>query len=304
MYARFKTVIVFLFALTLAACGGSSSSTTSTNSEGSSNATSFETATYRVEYEQVSTPMEGKSTFTIRVYNKASGATVPGLTLTINPLMTMATAEEHSSPIGPVTDNGDGSYTCTVYYLMASTMNGVSMGTWELNVTINGETATFSPNVMMAMGDTAKATLKNQNDKIAGMTGDAETRTYYLFKESLMGSTGNHMFKLFVATRESMMSHPAVYTGQSLNDENGAAWTVNSITIQVSTDGTTWTDMMESGSGYFMVSGLTGLTDGTEGVIYVKMTINGVQYTTDGAAVSGANGYQAFTVTPGASMSM
>lgn len=282
----------------LAACG-SSSSGGSTGADDSST-TSAQTATYKVEFTPVTAQTDGRSVFTVTVTSKTSGAPVTGLSDFIN--VWMAMEANHGTPVGSVTDNGDGSYTVVVYYLMASMMNGVRMGTWNVDVTVAGEQATFNPEVTMAMGGTAKATLKNDADMIAGMTG-AETRPYYLFKESLTGSTGSHTFKIFLATRESMMVHPAVYSGRSLTDENGASWPVNSVTLQVSTDGGgNWTDMTEEGSGYFSVSGLAGLVDGAEGSIYVRLFINGAQYTTDGSAAAGENAWQVFTVTPGASM--
>lgn len=283
----------------LAACG-SSSSGGSTGADDSSTTTA-QTATYRVEFTPVTSQAEGRSVFTVTVTNKTSETPVSGLSGFINVWMAMESMN-HGTPMGTVTDNGDGSYTVVAYYLMASVMNGMRMGTWNVDVTVSGEQATFNPEVTMAMGGTAKATLKNDADMIASMTG-AETRPYYLFKESLTGSTGSHAFKIFLATRESMMSHPAVYSGQSLTDENGASWPVNSVTLQVSTDGgASWTDMAEEGSGYFSVSGLAGLSDGEEGSILVRLFINGTQRTTDGQAASGENAYQVFTVTPGASM--
>ncbi len=41
---------------------------------------------------------------------------------------------DHSTPVDSITDNGDGTYTCIVYYLMSSVMSGKSKGYWELEV--------------------------------------------------------------------------------------------------------------------------------------------------------------------------
>lgn len=286
MFKNTLAVMASAFIIFISACGGSS------GGDGS----------YTIEFSNVSSQMEGKSTFLITIKN-SSGDGVSDLSPEISVWMAMESMN-HSTPMGSVTDNGDGTYTVVVYYLMASSMNGMSMGTWNVDVTVGDQTETFNPDVMMAMGDTARVTLKNQDDQFAGMMG-ASVRSYYIFKESLMGSTGSHMFKVFLATRESMMDHPAVYTGQTLTDANGASWAVNSVTLEVSTDnGASWASMTENGSGYFSVSGLAGLVDGSEGSILVRLSINGAQYTTDGAAASGDNAYQTFTVTPGSSMSM
>ena len=224
----------------------------------------------------------------------------------------MVAGHEHGSVVDSVIDNGDGTYTCVVYYLMASSMGGTKMGDWELRLDVNGQTAVYSVDVMMAMGDTSVVQMSNTSDMIMGMarnmmTGmeaSGETRKFFLFKDALMGSTDNHTFKLMIATRQSMMSHPAVSGGSVLQDHMGMDWTVDTMTVQVSTDGVEWVDMTDNGSGHWSVMGLEGLTDGMEGSIYVKMNINGQDYTSDGEPASGANAHQTFTVTPGGGMSM
>ena len=283
-----KLLMIPFIAITMSACG------TTTD-------TAADTAvTYDIAYTASAMgAMEGKSTFTITVTNKATGIAIPDVTPTVAPMMTMDKNKSHSTPMkGCTATDADGKSTCTIYYLMASKMaSGMPMGTWALKVTVGDQEATFNPDVMMAMGDTAMVILKNSEDKIAGMNGDPETRKLFLFKEAIMGMTGNHTFKLFLATRESMMMHPAVATGSTLKDETDTAQTVATCTIEVSTDdGTTWVPMTEDGNGYFSKTGLTGLTDGTEGTIMARLTINGNVYTADGTA-TGANA--SFTVTPG-----
>jgi hypothetical protein len=175
--------------------------------------------------------------------------------------------------------------------------SGSGMGYWELRVTMGGtagESVTFYPSVGMAMGSTTvRATLKGQNDTIAG-TPPAK-RTYYLFND---GSTTTTSFKLFIAAQESMMSYPAVSAGTTLHDASNGAWIVNPITVYVSTDNATWVAATDNTGGHWTVSGLTGLTAGQTGTIYVKLTVNGEQKTTTGDAVSATNGYASFTVTP------
>jgi len=86
----------------------------------------------------------------------------------------------------------------------------------------------------------------------------------------------------------------------TLSDAAGAYWTVDTVTVQLSTDKTNWVTMTDAGTGHYAVSGLTGLTDGVAAEVYVKLSVNGAVYTTDGAAANGANEYQTFTVIPGA----
>jgi hypothetical protein len=238
---------------------------------------------------------QGKTAFKIRITNRSNGLPATGLTVSLMPMMHMA-AMSHSTPVDVVTESATaGTYDCTVYYLMAS---GPGMGYWELKVMIGGmmgETATFYPNVGMSMGaNTVRATLKGQNDIISSMTG-TEKRSYYLFNEGLTGTTG---FNLFIAAKESMMSYPVVSGGTTLHDETGAAWTVNPITVLASTDGSTWTAANDNTGGHWSVTGLSGLSSGVTGTIYVKLNINGEDKTTNGNVASGSNAYASFTVTP------
>ncbi|MDH5425885.1 MAG: FixH family protein [Gammaproteobacteria bacterium] len=274
------------------------------------------TDSYSVKYaSDMSMISAGKSTFTLEINDINTGDPVSGLSVSVMPMMYMASGYTHDTPVGAVVDNGDGTYEATVYYLMASEMmDGTVMGEWELRVMIGGmagETAIFNPDVMMPMGDTFKAHLKGQADMIMGMnmvTGEMEmqNRTYIVFKNHLMGSTDNHTFSFFIAARESMMSHVAVYEGVTLNQGETYEYLVSPITAEVSTDATNWTTAMVSVDGNYMVSGLTGLTDDQAGEIYVRLTIQGEQKTTNGLAEAGdgSNDYGIFSVTPGTVMSM
>lgn len=256
------------------------------------------TAGYKVEYLPGATAaVQGKTSFTIRLTNLADGTPAAGRTISLTPLMYMATMT-HSAPVDVVTDNGDGTYSCTVYYQMAS---GPGMGIWELKVAIGGESAFFYPPVAMAMAtaSTPRITLKGVADKVPAMTGGmAVSRTYNVFNDGLSGM-GPYTFKLFIAALDDamMMSFPAVSIGSTLHDQNGAAWTVASMTVEVSTDGTNWVSATDNGNGHWSAAGLTGLASG--GTIRARVTVNGEQKTTDGAALSGSNGYGSFTIVPG-----
>lgn len=269
------------------------------------------TASYSVRYlSDLSSISEGKSTFSFSISDRDTDAPLSGLTVAVMPMMDMVTGHMHDAPVTPVTDNGDGTYTVTVYYLMPSAMmDGSVMGEWELQIMIGGmagETAHFHPDVMMAMGDSVKVALLGQSDLIMGMMAP-ESRRYFIFKNSVMGTTGDHSFSFFIAARESMMSHVAVYENVTLNQGDMTyEYQVSPITVEVSTDGSSWTSATSSGDGNYMVSGLTGLTDNVQGEIYVRLTIQGEQKTTNGSAPAGdgSNDYAVFTVTPGATMSM
>jgi len=267
------------------------------------------TDTYSVKYvSDMTTITAGKSTFTLRITEIATSTPTPGLTVAVMPMMEMVAGHMHDAPVTAVTDNGDGSYEATVYYLMPSSMNGTKMGDWELQIMIGGmggEVARFEPDVKMAMN--ASFQLKGQADMIMGMNGgDPLPRTYFIFKDSLMGTTGNHSLKLFLAARESMMSHVALHENVTLNAGAMYEYLISPISVEVSTDETNWTAMFDQGDGNWTVTGLTGLTDGVQASIYIKLTIQGEQKTTNGLAEAGdgSNDYGVFTLTPGMTMSM
>ncbi len=222
-----------------------------------------------------------------------------GSSLTLMPWMHMAT-RSHSSPWdNAVVDNGDGTYSFTVYYLMSTAMNGISMGYWHLDVIIGGsETATFYPTVAMTMGtDTVRAQLKGQQDNIAAAPA-TEQRTYTLFKDGGMTyDNTTHTLNLFICAKESMTSFPAVSVGTVLHDASGAPWTVGPMSVEASTDNVTWMPGTNSAGGHWSVPGLTGLTRGAAGQVSVRVFVNGEQKTTNGGAPSGTNAYAAFAVT-------
>ena len=267
------------------------------------------TNSYRVEYIPGMMPaVQGKTQFKIKVTRLSDNTAVTGLaasgSLNLFPWMHMAT-KSHSSPFdAAVVDNGDGTYTCTVYYLMSTAMGGNSMGYWRLGVDIGAagaaETATFFPTVGMAMGtDTVRAQLKGQQDNIvAGLA--SEQRTYTLFKDGEMtydNTSATHALNVFVSAKESMTSFPAVGVGTVLHDTSGAAWTVDAMSVDASTDNVVWLRGTNSAGGHWSVAGLTGLSRGAAGKVSVRVIVNGEQKTTNGGAPAGTNAYAAFDVT-------
>jgi hypothetical protein len=186
--------------------------------------------------------------------------------------------------------------------------SGPGMGFWELKIIIGTESVTFYPSVGMAMGTTTvRGNLKGQNDQIlSDPTGTVtENRSYYLFNDGLTGSISiGYTFNLFIAVKESLMDMPAIGNGTILHDETHAAWTISSMTVDASTDGSSWIPASEGAeTGHWSVNGLSNLTSNATGTIYVRLSVgNGMaveQKTTNGMSVSGSNGYATFIVTPG-----
>jgi len=284
-----QLMTMLCLSLVIFGCGGGGSDTAFPAAPATVNET-VTTATFKVENIPVTAATEGKSAFKIRLTDKSTGAAVVGKTVTLTPTMVM-TSTSHSTPCEALKDNGDGTYSATIYYLMASNMNGTTMGTWELKFTVDGETATFKPPVTMSMGTTPKITLKGINDKIGSMTGSS-ARNYYLFNDGISGGT----VKLFIAAADdSMMTKfPAVSVGSTLHDQMNADVPVSSMAVEVSTDKTAWTPLSDDGSGHWSKSGLAMLSAGSH--LYVRLTVNGEQKTTDGAAVGAGNAFGDFTI--------
>ena len=270
------------------------------------------TNSYKVEYlPGMMMAMEGKTRFQIRLTRLADDQPATGTSVTLMPMMHMATMN-HATPVdGACTESATaGTYDCTIYYLMASSMmNGTSMGYWDLNVMIGGmmgESAHFHPQVMMAMGgDTPRADLKGIDDKIMDMMAMV-SRRYHIFTSDLSANMGNYDFQVFIAARESMMSMPALIDGSTLNGGETYELIPGTIIVEMSTtDPSTgapaWTPATSDGNGYWTAN-LSGLANGLEGQIYVRLSVSGEQKTTDGTA----NGldYATFTVTPSSGMTM
>ncbi len=256
-------------------------------------------SSYKVEYVEPGMGEKvGKNTFFLRISKRSDGSAASGEAIALMPVMNMVGGMKHATPVGDCSEMATaGDYRCSIYYVMASEMNGVTMGDWALTILIGGnqgESVTFHPSVMMAMGDTAMVKLKGVSDQIPGMPGlPAEQRTYYLFNDGIPASDS---FSLFIAARESMMSFPALQVLQTLNAATAYELTVDTVMVELSTDGgTSWDALSDNGSGHWSITGLS-LTAGQPNDLRVRLTVNGETKTTDGS-VMGAT-YQTFTVTP------
>ncbi len=254
------------------------------------------TDSYRIEYIPASMmTTDGKSVFQIHITDRNTNADVSGLTPVLMPMMHMSTMS-HSAPLASpaITEDGNGLYTATVYYLMPSVMmDGTPMGYWDLKIIVAGEETHFYPTVKMAMGDTVRTRLKGQSDFIKDMMGNDVSRDYFIFRDSLSG-TGPYTLTLFIAAKEDMMNFPALIPGDTLTSGmGGTPLVVNSVEVNVSIDGGSPVAATNNGDGTWSVS--LDLTSNTANQLELELLVNGERKTSDGTA-AGLNAF--FTITP------
>jgi hypothetical protein len=302
-----KATSATLAACMLMACGGDDSEST-TDQEKTSFTYTTDTHSLTISLPSAGAKV-GQSVFPINVQDNAATA-VENLNPMMMPMMAMAAGHQHSAPnTGCTETDANGDAECTVYFLMPSEMNNVAMGTWNLNFTLadNDEVISYSPSVQMAMGDTALAKLKGgANDQIPTMTMHAmamsdmtmdempntEPRTYFIFNNGISGMVGNQSIELFIASKESMMSFPTLEQGLVLNAQSNNELTVETISVEVSTDNLNWAPANAQGSGIWQADNLTDL----ETSLYVKLTVNGEVKTTDGLVEGDLNSSAVFTL--------
>lgn len=269
----------YAYATALGACGAAEPALGLT-------ATSHRLDSYVIEYLPGVVPAQvGKTSFQLRVSNTADGSPATGKTITLTPRMHMPTMW-HGSPVGQVVESATpGTYDATMYYLMAS---GPTMGFWALGVTVAGGTAegtTFNPPVAMAMGTTTMARLYGVADTIAGSMGSPtpQVRGYQLFLEGLTGMDVKTLALHITGVDDPMKTiFTSMGVGAVLHGATGSAWSVETITVEGSSDGgATWQAGTGAADGLWTIPGLAGLAAG--GTIQVRMVVNGETKT-------GANG--------------
>ncbi len=277
--------LLFIIALSFtAACGSSSSDPAPVG--------------YKVEYlpgTGMNAPTQGKTTFQLRITKQSDGSPVTGLSPSMTLTMHMTNGHTHATPIDSITESGTaGVYDCIVYYLMAS---GPSMGTWEMDVTVNGETTTFYPDVAMAMGiDNFSATLYGADDVISGMSGTSYNK-HYIFRDGMASASMGSINLYFSHSENMMMDFTAVSDGSVLSAPTG---TITSMIVSASTDSTFASGVVtgiDHDHGHWSLSGLN-LVSAETTTVYVKLNVNGQDKTTDGESASGTNAYATFIVTP------
>lgn len=324
-------VALTLSSLTVAACDSSESETTSTNTTSSSSTTTgaggagggggATTSTsvtdsggagggladgYLVEYVASSPALHvGKGSFQIKLMTGGhQPATGLASSIGLAPMMDMGMMAHGSPvPIDAVTESATpGVYDCTLYFPMASVdASGNPAGQWTVDVAVGLIPAgKLDLTVGRAEGtSTTHVMLKNSADTIMGKNGQT-MRSYPLFADSLAPADGGDFrFQVFVATiQEGAMVWPPVTVGLELVDSEGTVQrTIESLDLQASTDGATWFPM-DCDASSRCGANLGGLSAGVAGKVFVKMAVNGADYTTDGEAPGASNGYASFTVTP------
>jgi hypothetical protein len=255
------------------------------------------TTNYRVEY---ISPTDGefvsRDNFQLKITKLSDGSPASGLasSIVLKPDMVMGSVMGTIWPNATVETGTSGIYTGRVYYSMET--KGLDMY-WKLNVQIGAETAVFYPNISaFNMMDTVSVKYSNGTDLTTGST----KRSYRIWRDGLTaGAAGTYDFTVFVSSTDAVNTLP-VFAGQSWTT---AALTLSTVVLQGSIDGTNWFTLTSAGStGRFSASGLS-MTKGVTGKVYVKLSINGNIYTSNGLAFDGgttqtSNAVQVFNVTP------
>jgi hypothetical protein len=259
-----------------------------TNGQAASGANAYATFTvvprehYAVEWlPGAAAQAEGKSTFQLRVRNRATFAAATGLAPTVRATMDMGTMS-HGTPVESVVESATpGTYDVSIYYLMGDGMGGMAMGYWSLDVGVGSDSFTFFPAVASApMGsDTRKQRLYGPSD--VGMSATMPD-AYYLFADAPV-ATASPVLSLYLSHSTDMVTAFAPVTAAALS-------------ASLTSDFATTIDATHVGGGHWTIP-LAGLPAGQSNV-YVKLTVGGEAKTTNGQVPSGANAYATFKVTP------
>ncbi len=268
--------------------------------------TTAEAANLVVTYTPPTENVHGKNQFTLTITD-TGGTPVTGLTdLQVMPMMYMAD-RTHATPMGGITELGNGEYEVTAYYLMPSRMqmNTITMGTWDLKVMTNMKSVHFYPNIEMAMMTNTVRTeppLKGVSDTIFNMDGLEVGRPYNLFRDDLidLGAGTTYDFDIFIAPMETMMSFPALIVGETLQSGmGGTPYTVNNVDVDVNVNNGGWLTNKDTDNldGTWNLKALPLDNPGTN-EIRVRLTVNGEIKTTDELpAQTDVNDFVTFTVT-------
>jgi hypothetical protein len=283
--------------------GGAGGATTSTGGGGAT------AHAYSVEYVESAAGLHvGKSQVQIKLMDgEHKPATGLASSIVLEPMMDMGMmAHGAPVPIDAVSESATpGTYDCTLYFPMASVdASNNPAGQWTLGVDVGSAHAgQVDLTVGLAKGtSTTHVMLKNSADTFMSH-GSPKMRSYPLFADSLESAGGGDVtFKVFVATiQEGAKVWPPVTVGLELVDETGAEvqLTIQSLKLQASTDGATWTPMNCDATARCGAT-LKGLSSGVQGSVFVKMAVNDKDYTTDGNAPDAGkgNGFATFKVTP------
>jgi hypothetical protein len=132
---------------------------------------------------------------------------------------------------------------------------------------------------------------------IISMPSGTEYTRYVLFRNGTVNASTVTLNLLIAHAENMMMNFKPVSLGSVLS---GPTVTVTSMVVTAATD-TAFTSPVsgvDGGNGHWSLAGISGLSSGVTATIYVKLSVNGEDKTTDGLAASGANAYTPFVVTP------
>lgn len=274
--------------------------------------TTADTANLQVTYTPLTTNnVHGKNTFKLTIMDTSGGGAtpvtglVPGTDLKVMPMMYMAD-RNHATPMGGITELGNGEYEVTAYYLMPSRMmDGTAMGTWDLKVMVNMKSVHFYPNINMAMmSNTVRVQLKGVADTIIDMNGLEVARPYNLFRDNLAptgggGGGSTYDFDVFIAPMETMMSFPALLNPMMLmSGMGGTPYNVSGVVVEASVNGGSYATGTDNGDGTWSFNALNlDTTPGFSNKIRVKLTDSNEIKTTDGLTdQAGVNDSATFSV--------
>ncbi len=285
---------VLIIAL-LTGCGGGDS-TASTGPTPATNAVITSPAgIYSITYTGAETTA-GKSSFQISIVRRSDNAAATGLAdhITLDPMMTGGMS--HSAPVDIITESSTpGTYNCTIYYLMPNEMGS----SWQLDVMIDSEMATFYPSVVNpANSDPIFKRLYGSDDIVTIMSTTTSNR-YYILRDGPV-SSGTTTLGLFIAHSEQMGQYFAPVSVGSLVSVSTGTEAVSAMTLKASTDNSTYVDAVDDHNGHWSVPNLT-LASGVTTTVYVKLNVSTTiteDKTTNGAPASGSNAYAAMAVTP------
>ncbi len=216
------------------------------------------------------------------------------------PVMHMNSGHDHGTPHArepeDSSDPANGLYDLVAYYSMPS---GDMLGDWDYQVLVtdvgNTLAAHFQPQVQsVPVPDVFSARASNDQDRTKDMEGLVINRPYTVWLHAVRPVTGGHRLTVFVSTQDMTMmpmngstmmhmSFPEVVAGETeLHDENGTAFTLDTVGVRASADGgATWVDLAHDGEGRYS-GDLTGLTSGQRAEVQVDLVVNGLSMTANG----------------------
>lgn len=266
-----------LLPLFLSACGSDSDATDDSSFPRTLNLGDNYTATL-----DMTDVTNGVADITVNISSK-DGQSLQGQTITLSPLMVMASGMEHGTPFENSTGSLDenGSFTSTAYFLMPSNMpSGDPMGDWSITVTFDSQSEIIPITVDMMSSD-VKTLKGSDTDQIMNMSGGTTDRTYYLYNRGrhINSAMNMNMFEVYVSARESMMDYQAITDGNVLNAGSMYELTINNVLVEMcSTEcdlETNWitAEPKDNNPGIYQGMDL-GLAGDDSDMVMVRLTVN------------------------------